>query len=173
MMVFWHSLVVLALLLPGAHLAVATGPEDATAPARAAFERLKTLAGQWEGTTSTGEKGSVSYRVTAAGSVVIETDFPGTEHEMLTLYYLDGDRLVRKHHCVMGNQPEMTLDPQRSTQDTLFFGFSGGTNLDPAKDAHVHEGWVKFLEDGRMELDWTGFEGGKKAGANTFYLSRK
>ncbi|MCK7511304.1 MAG: hypothetical protein MZV70_49445 [Desulfobacterales bacterium] len=65
---------------------------------------------------------SVTYRITANGSVVLETLFPGTDHEMLTLYHLDNDRLGLTHYCAMGNQPRMELDP--SSPPIAWFLFS-------------------------------------------------
>ena len=48
-----------------------------------------------------------TYRVTAAGSAVMEVLFPGTDHEMVTVYHQDGDDLILTHYCAAGNQPRM------------------------------------------------------------------
>ena len=78
---------------------------------KAALERLKTLAGTWRGhvVTEDGPPATVVYSVTAAGTAVTEALFPGTSHEMLTVYHLEGDDLVLTHYCAMGNQPRMKL----------------------------------------------------------------
>ena len=51
-----------------------------------AFELLKSHAGQWQGTAGAegqeGEPAEIVLKVTAAGSAVVETLFPGTEHEI-------------------------------------------------------------------------------------------
>jgi hypothetical protein len=52
----------------------------------------------------------------------------------------------------MGNQPLMKLE--RATADLLQFGFAGGTNLDPAKDIHIHQGRIRFVAEGRLEEEW-------------------
>lgn len=139
----------------------------------AAFEELKGLAGRWEGhvVTPEGPEGAIEYRVTSAGTLVTEVLFPGTDHEMVSLYYLDGDELRAKHFCVMGNQPEMKLDTRASTENELRFVFSGGTNMDPAKDVHMHGGKMTIRGD-RLESEWTVYNGGKEEGANRFFLSR-
>ena len=51
---------------------------DGVSP-RAAFETLKGLAGRWEGSVGTpdGPRSTVEFRVTAAGNMVLETQFPG------------------------------------------------------------------------------------------------
>jgi hypothetical protein len=71
----------------------------------------------------------------------------------------------------MRNQPEMKLDRKASTGDVLRFTFTGGTNLDPSKDAHMHGGWIS-IQGNRLESEWVGYSGGKEEGSNRFYLSR-
>ena len=138
-----------------------------------AFDKLKGLAGRWEGSVDTedGPATVVEYRVTAAGKTVMETLFPGTEHEMVSVYYMDKDQLVAKHFCAMGNQPEMKLDGKASSENELHFAFTGGTNVDPAKDVHMHEGRIAIREN-RLENEWAVYSGAKAVGANRFYLSR-
>ncbi|HMB55019.1 MAG TPA: hypothetical protein VKU40_17005, partial [Thermoanaerobaculia bacterium] len=71
--------------------------------AEAAFEMMKGLAGDWQGTAA-GEAGAeVDYRVTGNGSVVMQTQFPGTEHEMISMYHLVDGELVLTHYCSSGN----------------------------------------------------------------------
>lgn len=139
----------------------------------AAFEKLKGLAGRWEGHAGTpdGPEGAVEYRVTAAQKLVMEVLFPGSDHEMITFYYLDGDELVGKHFCVMGNQPEMKLDADASSENELRFAFTGGSNMDPAKDVHMHGGKMSIRE-GRLESVWAVYKDGKEDGANRFFLTR-
>jgi len=70
---------------------VFAGPALTQAPAvdgKAAFERLKSLAGTWQGQAGHGQPGEaaiVTYRVASGGSVVEETLFPGTPHEMISM----------------------------------------------------------------------------------------
>jgi hypothetical protein len=46
------------------------------------------------------------------------------------------------------------------------FQFAGGSNIDPAKDMHMHEGSIKFLDDDRIEWKWGGYQDGKPADAH-------
>jgi hypothetical protein len=152
-------------------------PALAQAPAvdgKAAFERLKSLAGTWEGKAGhaqPSEAATVTYRVASGGSVVEETLFPGTPHEMISMYHLVDGQLVLTHYCSMGNQPRMRLDGRASTPERLVFAFDGGTNLDPAKDTHVHSGVVEWM-GGTLHAAWTVYSGGKEAGQNRFVLRR-
>jgi len=59
----------------------------------AEFERIKSLEGKWEGTSIMHGKEvpvSVIYKTTSGGSVVVETLFPDTPHEMVSVYFEDG-----------------------------------------------------------------------------------
>jgi hypothetical protein len=141
---------------------------------KAAFERLKSLAGTWQGQAGHGQPGApatVTYRVASGGSVVEETLFPGTPHEMISMYHLVNGELVLTHYCAMANQPRMRLDRSASTPGRLVFAFDGGTNFDPAKDTHVHSGVVEWKGDSLHNV-WTVYAGGKEAGRNEFVLTR-
>lgn len=141
--------------------------------AREALDRIKTLVGTWEGRVATldGPPGTVRYELTGGGNTVVEKLFPGTDHEMMTVYHLDGDALLATHYCAMGNQPVMKLE--KSTPSELRFGFAGGTNMDPAKDVHIHSGRLRWTDGGRLESEWDVYEGAKKTGSNRFFLARK
>jgi hypothetical protein len=47
----------------------------------------------------TGMPVRVEYRVTGAGSAVVETLFPGTPHEMVTVYHARKGVLCMTHYC--------------------------------------------------------------------------
>jgi hypothetical protein len=146
----------------------------APAGARAAFEKLKALAGAWEGKAGHGDAlgpASVRWETISAGTAVMETLFPGTEHEMRSVYFMDGGDLVLTHYCAMGNQPRMRLS-RASTDRALVFEFAGGTNLDPAKDVHIHSGKIQLVGPDALEAEWTVWGGGKQTGANRFVLAR-
>jgi hypothetical protein len=141
--------------------------------AKAAFARLKSLAGQWRSEAGgEGQHATVVYRITSHGSVVMETLFPGTDHEMVSMYHLDGGELRLTHYCHLGNQPRLKLDKQASKPDELRFVFEGGTNLDPKTDMHMHSGRISFRDGGRIEEEWDAYQGDKKIGSNKLVLSR-
>jgi hypothetical protein len=142
---------------------------------KAAFARLATLAGTWEGKAGHGEAAqmaTVTYRLASGGSVVEETLFPGTPHEMISMYHLVDGQLVMTHYCAMANQPRMRLDLKASTPDRLVFAFDGGTNFDPAKDTHVHSGVIEWKGES-LHAAWAVFSAGKETGQNRFVLERK
>lgn len=101
----------------------------------------------------------------------MEDLFPGTSHEMITMYHLDGDALVLTHYCAMGNQPRMRLSS--ATPGELRFDFAGGSNMNADKDTHVHAGFIKFLGQNRLQAEWAVYRDGKQVGANSFTLERR
>jgi hypothetical protein len=166
----------LATIFLGLLAALPARAADAPAvDAKAAFEKLKSLAGEWQ-SKSDGhghdQSGKILYKVTANGSVVMETYFPGSDHEMISMYHLDGDDLRMTHYCAAKNQPRMHLDKKASKPDDLKFVFDGGTNLDVSKDMHVHGGRIIFIDKGRVETEWDGYMGGKSMGVTKIVLSR-
>ena len=141
------------------------GTKATAAATHPGLERLKKLAGTW---VAAGEDGKPTdqvvsvIKVTAAGSAVHETLFPGQPHEMVSVYHRDGADLVMTHFCALGNQPRMKADP-KSAANQLRFQFAGGSNLDPAKDKHMHEGTITFVDDDHIEWSGVCWEGGKPA----------
>jgi hypothetical protein len=129
----------------------------------ATFEKLKSLAGTWyeanqDGTPS--DKIASEVRVTAGGSAVHETLYPGQPMEMISVYHLDGADLVMTHYCVLKNQPRLKADPT-SPANQIRWVFVGGSNLDPSKDTHMHSSTVTFVDEDHLELQGEAWENGK------------
>jgi len=140
-------------------------PEPAAADAarsEAAFKSMAALAGNWEGEMGEGEgkhRSTVDYRVTSGGSAVEEVLARGTKYEMVTMYHLDGGRLLLTHYCAAGNQPTMVLQPGDDAGD-LRFEFLRGTNMQAA-DGHMHQARYELLGADKVRASWTYWEGGK------------
>jgi hypothetical protein len=143
--------------------------------AAAAFEKLKTLAGEWQGTVGErgkGEVGTVTYRLIANGSALAETLFAGTPHEMITLYHLDREKLVLTHYCAAGNQPKLALT-KKSTPELLDFDFVSGTNMKSKKDEHMHALRIRFENPNAIIAEWDGSKNGRKTDTTRVFLTRK
>lgn len=144
------------------------GPDSA-----AAFEMLKSLAGEWRGNVGKpGNPGGIDYRVTAGGSVVMETLFPGTDHEMISMYFLNRGELMLTHYCAAGNQPEMLYDRKHSGSDELAFKFDGGRGFSMRDDLHIHNGAIKLHDARHIEAEWTSWNQGKPGATHHFVLTR-
>ena len=162
---FWLGGVVLLALVTVSYGEKKTESKAPAAPPHPGLERMKKLAGTWVMADKDGKPTDqvVSViKVTAAGSAVHETLFPGQPHEMVSVYHRDGADLVMTHFCALGNQPRMKADP-KSAANQLRFQFAGGSNLDPAKDKHMHEGTITFVDDDHIEWSGVCWEGGKPA----------
>src|SRR5260370_5096267 len=76
------------------------------ASTNAGLEKMKTLAGTWVTADQDGKPTDdvVSIiKLTAGGSAVHETLFPGQPHEMISVYTPDGSDLVMTHYCILRN----------------------------------------------------------------------
>src|SRR3954452_7586493 len=128
----WISGLMLLTLTVVARANDKAGNKPPTAPQNPGLERLKKLAGTWVAADPRGKPTDqvVSViKVTAGGSAVHETLFPGQPHEMMSVYHCDGPDLVMTHFCMLGNQPHMKADP-KSPANQICFKFAGGSNLD-------------------------------------------
>src|SRR4051812_15587504 len=140
----------------------AADPVTKAAPSHPGFEKIKALAGTWVEADKDGkptDKVVSVVKVTAGGSAVHETIFPGTPMEMVSVYHVDNGDLVMTHYCVLGNQPRMKAD--LSSPGKIKWVFAGGTNLDPAKDTHMHGATVTITDDDHIEIAGEAWEGGK------------
>jgi hypothetical protein len=135
---------------------------DATGAA-AALARFKSLAGEWLAAEDgeMAKKGTLvaRYAVTASGSAVVETVFPGTPHEMVTLYHAEGRDLVLTHYCVNGNQPRMRA--RDAAAPRIEFAFDGGANVDPRRGRHMHSAVFEFVGPDELKNAWTEHADGK------------
>src|ERR1700738_1964847 len=76
----------------------------AQSDAQKALEKLKSLVGTWQGKTVKGVSVEDSYRLTAGGTAVMGEDKMATE-DMLSLFYVDGNRLLITHFFPSGHPP--------------------------------------------------------------------
>ena len=109
------------------------------------FDQLKQLVGKWKGTTKMEGKeqtATVSYELTSSGTAIIERLGEGTQHEMVTMYYLDGKSAAMTHYCALGNQPRMKLKTADPTKIT--FEMVGKDGINSLKEMMFLKG-IEFL----------------------------
>lgn len=138
------------------------GMETAKAvTAKETFESIKGLAGKYSGESKeAAADGSVKseFKVTAGGSVVMETMMPGSKYEMVNAYHLDGDNLIMTHYCAQGIQPRMKM--ASNDGKTIKFDFLDCTNL-PSKDTpHMHD-MTMTIDGEKVSESWGYFKDGK------------
>ena len=146
------------------------GKTDRPTDAKSAFARLKAQAGTWETNTEKG-KGRVKYEVIAAGSAVVEHESAEKMPEMMTVYTLDGNRLLLTHYCAAGNQPRMQAKSFNPETGEVRFEFLDATNLREGA-GHMHNMTMRFLDADHFSSDWEFYENGKKTMAESFEYKR-
>lgn len=138
------------------------------------FDAVKALAGNWEGKTSEGGAVQVSYKDTAGGSAMmseIRSEMHGKREDMISMFHMDGDRLLLTHYCAAGNQPRMqaTLSPDGKT---ISFDFVDATNLASPEDGHMQRVVFTFTDATHHSEEWHFKLPGKEM-VETFELEKK
>ena len=160
--------VVLALLL-----AVASAPAQAPDAAQLAFEKLKTLAGEWEGTHgAAGKWAKASYTLTSDGTVLMERLLEQGGHEMVTTYHMDNGRLLMTHYCAAGNQPRMQAAGLEPDGKRIRFAFRDVTNLANPNAGHMRALEITLIDANHLTQAWTWRENGKDTPPEPFQLVR-
>ena len=174
------ALLLLFLSVPAFAQPSAGVPEDeiATSDAQAAFEKLKALAGTWVAELSmdpasdefNGRLGQVSLRVTSRGNALVhELSLSGIPDHPVTVFYLEGDRLMATHYCDAGNRPRFvgTLSPDGTRLVFEFLDLSGGEEF-----GHMHNIAFTFGDENTHAEEWTYMMPGDNAARGRFDLQR-
>jgi hypothetical protein len=157
------------------NIAPSSAGEKAASSASRRFEALKRLAGDWVEIGKDGKPSDrvmTSFRVTAAGSVIEETIFPGTDHEMVTMYHLDGPDLVLTHYCDFGNQPRMRAEPGESAEN-IVFKLVGASNLKSRSEPHMEQATLAFDGKDNFQAEWVACIDGQAGHKHPIKLVRK
>ncbi len=152
-----HSQIFAALLLIASVAAAQTSQQPAmgsTVAPNPAFDRIKTLAGNWEGMVQ-GKKVTANYKVMSAGSAVMmvqEGEAPG--EEMITIFHPDNEKLMVTHYCSAKNQPRMRMVPGPDP-NVIKFEFLDATNLPSPNAPHMVGLTLKMVDKDHHVQTWT------------------
>lgn len=129
--------------------------------ANMAFEKLRALNGDWQGTVAwTGQNPSAisaHYYITGNGSAVVEDLSNG----MSSVYHLDGSDLRMTHFCAAQNQPRLKATAFGPDDSGITFSFVDITNLRSPKAGHVQGLDMKFLAADHITLQFHFVSDGK------------
>jgi hypothetical protein len=157
-MLRYSLLLVVLSLSAGVQISAARAENEA---ATAAFQRLKALAGSWEGKDGDGNAVKTNFKLVVAGTTLMETlDASGME-EMITLYSVDGNGIALVHFCPTNNQPRMRALPQAGEVRELVFEFQGAGNLPSMETGHEHKLVMQFQDADHLIERWTWRHNGK------------
>ncbi|HZW96442.1 MAG TPA: hypothetical protein VFF64_26090 [Candidatus Eremiobacteraceae bacterium] len=154
----------LAFSLSASAQSVTTPQSDA----QKSFDKLKTLAGSWEGHVTTvppnadieGKSVHATLRVTSMGNAIMhEMTGDGRPDDPITMLYLDGDRLLLTHYCDAGNRPRMTgaSSSDGKTVEFAFLDVAGSTQY-----GHMDHAVFTPIDANHHTEDWTYIEPGDK-----------
>ena len=132
----------------------------AASDAQKSFEQLRGLSGSWEGKTSSGQPVEVDYRSTSMGSALM-SEIKNVKEDMITMFNLDGNRLLLTHYCAAGNQPRM-LATASADGKTITFDFLDATNLSSPDAAHMAHVVISILDTNHHTEEWTFADHGKE-----------
>jgi hypothetical protein len=138
----------------------------------AAFKKLQSLSGDWEGKDEHGMAVKTNFKVLASGTAIMETLSPSGMEEMITLYSMDGDGIALVHYCPTNNQPRMRVVPASDDVKELSFDFEGAGNLKSPAAGHQHHLVLRFDDADHVTETWTWRQDGKDT-PMLFHLTRK
>lgn len=129
--------------------------------AREAFEKLKSLAGSYVGQLHLDKPGDefdgrlaqFTLRVTSRGNALVhELSLSGVPDHPVTVFYLEGDRLMATHYCDAGNRPRFVgaLSPDGKKIEFEFLDLSGGDEY-----GHMHGIAFTFGDENNHTEEWT------------------
>ena len=164
------------LLFVAAVLVMVTAMSGQPAPSGASesaatFKQLASLAGEWQ-TTQEGVLVTETYKLTANGSVLMSETKPVDSEAMITMFTVDGNRLIATHYCVAGNQPQMVSSAPGDLAKGVTFSLERVTGMKTPDDWH-NTGLTLMLDDkDHMTQRWTYLCKGK-TGTTVFHYARK
>jgi len=109
------------------------------------FELITALTGEWQVREAASLR--IVFEPTAGGGVMVERWMLGERTHSLTIYHLDGERLLATHYCPQGNQPRLAATA--AVDGELRFAFLDVTDLDPG-ESFQHDLAFKRNPDGSV-----------------------
>ena len=133
----------------------------AQSDAQKAFEKMKTLSGSWQGTIMRIPI-NFTIRPASSGTAILHeghTSEAGPPKHEITMFYLDGDRLLGTHFCDAGNRSrfEGKMSPDGNAIEFSFLDVAGSTRGGYLKDIvitiidadHHSVGFTFVMPDGK------------------------
>lgn len=137
-----RKLAILIILVATAAVVLAQDnpPKAAAAQsdAKKAFEKMKTLAGSWQGTVMDIPI-NFTIRTASSGTAILhegDTSGGGPPKHEITMFYVEGDRLLATHYCDAGNRSrwEGKMAPDGKAIEFSFLDVAGPTRGGYLKD---------------------------------------
>ena len=140
-------------------------------PGALAFDRLKTLVGEWEGDNGSGPV-KITYTLVSGGTALMERMQPANEAEMITMYSADGDKIVVTHYCSEGNQPSMKTETLKAKANKYSFSLVSVSGLKSPDAGHMVGLVLTLVDKDHLKQDWTYTDKGKTS-TDSFEFRRR
>jgi hypothetical protein len=160
--------VLAAALLAGGAPGVFAGEKTTGA---LAFDQLKALVGEWEGANGGGAV-KVTYTLVSGGTALMERIQPANEAEMITMYTVDGDKIVVTHYCSEGNQPSMRTETLKGVANKYSFSLISVSGLKSPDAGHMTGLVLTLVDKDHLKQEWTYRNKGKTT-TDAFEFRRK
>jgi hypothetical protein len=116
---------------------------------------------------------TINFKTVAGGSVVVETSFDAHPNEtMMTMYHVDGDRLLLTHYCIAKNQPRLLATSFSDDGKSITFTFLDGTNLISRNRGHMDKVVYRFIDDNHITSRWTWYQDGEEKWLEEIHYER-
>jgi hypothetical protein len=157
------SLFAIVVLLAASNLLAQTTAQ--TMPAASTnpmFDKLKTLVGSWQGKDQHGNVVHLTFELVSNGSVLMERHTSANGAEMVSMYSMEGNRILLTHYCSAGNQPVLQSQPLPAASKQMDFSFVRATGLKTPDDGHMVGLSITFEDKDRLSQIWNYSDHGKK-----------
>ena len=114
------------------------------------LDKIKSLVGEWETTTPEGPT-TVKYELISNGTAV-EERLGVHGGEMVSIYHMNGDKLMMTHYCSSNNQPRFEGAVQG---DTITFSYLDATNLPNESAPHITGLVMNFKDADHFTEQWS------------------
>ena len=164
------AIVICLAIACGTFVAQTTSPSTNTgtpSDAQKMFDQMKTLAGSWQGSIM-GIPINITIRLASSGTVILHeanTDGGRPPNHEITMFYVEGDRLLATHYCDAGNRArfEGKLSPDGKASEFNLLDVAGSTRGGLVKrmvftmiDANKHVVEFTFIKPDGKPIDLRG-----------------
>jgi hypothetical protein len=105
--------------------------------------------------------------------VVATSEFEAHPNEtMMTMYHLDGDRLMLTHYCMAKNQPRLEMTSLAEGGRKAAFTFRDATNLPSQDKGHMHGVVFEFEDEDHFTSRWSFFKNGREDWMEEIHFER-
>jgi hypothetical protein len=150
-------------LMCGTVLALMAAGAAAEPSSESAFDKLTTLAGEWQADLPGFGTMTNTIRLVSGGKAIEETIGTPAENET-SLYTRRDGRVLLTHYCAMtpdGHQVRLEAGSGGGTRDSFVFTYVGATNLHSPAAPHMRKVELTIIDADHFTERWTKTEASK------------